>query len=329
MKTIIIATLLFAAALAANLADFKQFMKAHGKTYETTAEFDHRFHVFKKNMQLAKDASAKHPKARFGATKFADLAPEEFKAMYLPGEYPMGITNPSWPIAPLYSEKELQAAPSTWDWRDHGAVTPIKNQGQCGSCWSFSTTGNVEGQWFLAGNSLVGLSEQNLVDCDTRDSGCDGGLMSNAFMYIMQNNGIDTEASYPYTAEDGTCKFNAKNVGAKIDNWTMIASNETQMAAYCGNNGPISIAVDAEAWQFYLGGVFDDPWCGTTLDHGVLIVGYANETDIFGLFTEYWIVKNSWGPDWGEAGYIFLEKGSDSCGDNIFPCSSIINKSTY
>jgi len=243
----------------------------------------------------------------------------------------MGVRDDNWPMAVV---DDVSGVPDSFDWRTKGAVTGVKNQGDCGSCWSFSATGNMEGQWFLKGNDLIGLSEQDLVDCDHNcmeymgesvcDQGCDGGLMPNAFMYTIKNGGIDTEASYPYDGIDNpSCEFNSTSIGAKMSNWTMIPGNETKMAAYLFANGPVSIAVDAESWQFYFGGVWQDPWCGTSLDHGVLIVGFDHEYNIIGEYTEYWIVKNSWGEFWGEDGYIYLERGSGSCGDNLFPCSAI------
>jgi len=155
------------------------------------------------------------------------------------------------------------------------------------------------------------------------DEGCDGGLMPNAFHYIVANKGIDSESSYPYQAEDGTCSFVKSNVAATISNWTMISQNETQMAAYMYAHGPISIAADAVEWQFYIGGVFDAP-CGTQLDHGILIVGYGQETDYLGFTIDYWWVKNSWGTDWGIDGYLMIERGVGECGLNLFACSSIV-----
>jgi len=157
----------------------------------------------------------------------------------------------------------------------------------------------------------------------TCDQGCDGGLMPNAFKYVLDNGGIDTEAGYAYEGVDQTCAYSPSTKGASMKNWTMISSDENQMAAYMVANGPISIAVDAELWQFYVGGVFDFPWCGSSLDHGVLIVGYNTTTDLFNEPIDFWWVKNSWGADWGYNGYIKLEKGNAECGDNLFPCSAI------
>jgi cathepsin F len=335
---ILLATALFVALTFADkehddLLKFKQFVITHKKTY-SNAEFPTRLAIFKDNLVKIERLNAQSRLAKFGVNKFADLSTDEFKSLYM-GTKPFK-NNPSWPMLPTLSEQQLKDTPISWDWRDHGAVTPVKDQGQCGSCWSFSTTGNVEGQWFLAGNSLVSLSEQNLVDCDHEcmiyegeqscDSGCEGGLMPNAFTYIMSNNGIDTEDSYPYLGVDSTCNFKTQNVGAKISNWTMIPGDEKQMASYLAQIGPLSIAVDATWWQFYLGGVFDFPWCGDSLDHGVLIVGYGNQTDIVDEDVNYWLIKNSWSDSWGESGYIKVYRGDDQCGINLFPCSSLIKK---
>jgi len=159
------------------------------------------------------------------------------------------------------------------------------------------------------------------------DAGCDGGLMPNAFTYVITNGGIDTEESYEYQGIDGSCQYSAQNIGAKISNWTMVPSDETQMAAYLAKTGPLSIAVDAQLWQFYIGGVLDVGFlCGTSLDHGVLIVGYGNQEDIFFQNVDYWLIKNSWGADWGESGYIKIYRGDNECGVDLFPCTSLINK---
>lgn len=320
--------------LNANLkehSEFLKFMQKHKKVYKTNEEFTQRLNIFSANLQRIEQYNKQYPGVKFGVNKFADLSKEEFKQYYLNSKAP--VRNPEWPTAPEYSKQQLAALPASFDWRDKGAVTPVKDQGQCGSCWSFSATGNIEGQWFLAGHNLTGLSEQNLVDCDHEcmiydgqqscDAGCDGGLQPNAYEYVIKNGGIDTEDSYPYQGVDGNCNFQAKTVGAKISNFTMVSSDETQMAAYLVQNGPLAIAANAEEWQFYFGGVFYVP-CMTSLDHGILIVGYGTETDIFGETMPYWIIKNSWGADWGEDGYIRVERGTGKCGVNAFVSSAII-----
>jgi len=336
MKVAIVLVFLIAFAVCVEesqiLEQFKKFMVDFNKDYDSQSELRIRLNNFKSNLQIIEDLNAESASATFGITKFADMTPQEFKATYLGTKIP-NWRDPTWPVAAPYSDDFIKAMPTAFDWRSKGAVTPVKNQGQCGSCWAFSSTGNMEGIWNISGNPLVGLSEQNLVDCDHHcmqyegesvcDAGCDGGLMPNAFQYVIGNGGIDTENSYGYQGEDGSCHFKSANIGAKFSNWNMVSGNETQMAAYLFANGPISIAVDAEEWQFYIGGVFDFPWCGESLDHGVLIVGYGVETDWFDEPLDFWVIKNSWGGDWGEDGYIRLERGNSECGDDLFPCSIV------
>eukprot|EP01084_Bolivina_argentea_P229892 387904_1 len=191
------------------------------------------------------------------------------------------------------------------DWRKQGYVTPVKNQGMCGSCWAFSSTGNMEGQWMKAKGSLVSFSEEELVQCagSAGNLGCRGGLMDNAFKWVAQNGGIDSESDYPYTSgtgTTGTCKSSKlSNVAASFSSHIDVAQDEEQMAAWVAKNGPLAIAVDAASgWQTYNGGIMSDCY-GTSLDHGVLLVGYGTENG-----TDYWLIKNSWGSGWGEDGYI-------------------------
>jgi len=311
--------------------EFGKFMKKFDRQYASTEETTSRFAIFKQNLRKIEQMSQANPDATFGVNKFADLTEAEFRS------YSLGVKGavrtPNMPVAAEVSQHQLRALPASWDWRPQGAVTEVKNQGQCGSCWSFSTTGNIEGQWFLANHSLPLLSEQEFVDCDhtcseyhnqkTCDQGCNGGLMSNAFTFAIQEKGVDSETSYPYEGVDGTCRFKPASVQALISNWTMLSTDEDQMAAYLVAHGPVSIAADAEPWQFYTGGVFRAP-CGTQLDHGILIVGYGTQKDILDKDVNFWIVKNSWGPDWGEKGYILLERGVGKCGCNLFACSSIV-----
>jgi len=207
------------------------------------------------------------------------------------------------------------ALPATWNWVPKGAVTHIKNQQQCGSCWSFSTTGSTEGCHFITTKKLVALSEQNLMDCSTSEGnqGCDGGLMTQAMDYIISNKGVDTEKSYPYTAEDGTCHFSKANIGATLKSYTNVNTgdeNDLQAKVYLG---PTSVAIDASqsSFQFYNSGVYSDPDCSTSqLDHGVLAVGWGTDSG-----SAYWIVKNSWGTDWGQQGYIWMSRNKNNqCG---------------
>jgi len=313
------------------LRDYKVELKTHQERVE-------RYKVFSKNVdtinELNAAAKAAGRNTRFTVNKFALLSQEEFRGYYLAARMPDTWTpSADATFAPLAPKEEIDGLPKNWDWRTikPAVVTPVKNQGQCGSCYTFSTTGNMEGVWALAGHPLVSLSEQNLVDCDHTcidgvcDGGCNGGLMANAFTWIINNGGIESEAEYPYEGVNAKCRFDKTKIVASITNFTFITKTATQMQAYLYKNGPISIAADASMWQYYYDGVWYF-YCGTSLDHGILIVGWGVETDMFGMQMPFWIVKNSWGADWGVNGYILIERGDDRCGLQKYPIASQITK---
>jgi C1A family cysteine protease len=315
---------------------FDLFKRQQRRKYATPAEEQRRFVVFAQNMEKAERLRAKNPLAHFGANEFADMTEAEFKVRHNAqahyaredakrrvrerrGAHGVGAGERAAPVIPA------EGAAKNVDWRKKGAVTAVKNQGQCGSCWSFSTTGNVEGQWALAGNTLTSLSEQMFVSCDTIDQGCEGGLMDNAFTWaVTENKGhLVTEASYPYVSGGGDVPACALSngtavVGATITGHHDLPKNEAQMAAWGATGGPISIAIDATSWQTYTGGILTD-CTANAIDHGVLIVGFNLDYS-----TPYWIIKNSWGADWGEDGYIRLAFGTNQCLITSYPTSSLV-----
>ena len=205
---------------------------------------------------------------------------------------------------------KFASAPDSVDWSTKGAVTPIKNQGQCGSCWAFSTTGSTEGAYAIASGKLVSLSEQDLVDCDKVDHGCQGGLMDNGFDFIKKNGGIATEECYPYTAADGTCNTKCAPAVTITGHTDVKHMDEKALVAAIAGQ-PVSVAIEADkpAFQFYKSGVFDNSGCGTQLDHGVLAVGYGTDSG-----KDYYKVKNSWGATWGDQGYIMIIRNKNMCG---------------
>jgi len=208
----------------------------------------------------------------------------------------------------------LEAAPASVDWRTKGAVTPVKNQGQCGSCWSFSATGSMEGAHAISTGKLVSLSEQQLMDCSTSfgNNSCNGGLMDYAFKYA-EGVAMDTEESYPYTAKDGKCHNETGTASFEVKSFQDVTVNDPQALMEAVALGPVSIAVDAASlgWQLYHGGILKH-FCGTSLDHGVLLVGYGTEGK-----NDFWIVKNSWGAGWGEKGYLRILRQMDKKGPGV------------
>uniref|UniRef100_A0A1I8Q2J6 cathepsin L n=1 Tax=Stomoxys calcitrans TaxID=35570 RepID=A0A1I8Q2J6_STOCA len=256
---------------------------------------------------------------KMGLNKYADMLPQEFKETLNGYNYTLqkNLRKQSSQGAITYIPPAHVTVPKTVDWRQKGAVTPVKDQGHCGSCWSFSATGALEGQHFRKTGVLVSLSEQNLVDCSTKygNNGCNGGLMDNAFRYIKDNGGIDTEKSYPYEGIDDSCHFDKANVGATDTGFVDIPQgNEEMLMKAVATMGPVSVAIDAsqESFQFYSEGVYIEPNCNSeNLDHGVLVVGYG--TDKNGQ--DYWLVKNSWGTTWGDNGYIKMARNQQNqCG---------------
>ncbi|CAB1447449.1 unnamed protein product [Pleuronectes platessa] len=302
------------------LGQFKEFMVKYNKVYGSQEDVDRRLSIFHENLKTAeKLQSLDQGSAEYGVTKFSDLTEEEFRSTYLnPLLSQTNLHRTMKPASPAQGP-----APASWDWRDHGAVSPVKNQGMCGSCWAFSVTGNIEGQWFLKNGTLVSLSEQELVDCDGLDQACKGGLPSNAYEAIEKLGGLETETDYSYTGKKQNCDFATKKVAAYINSSVELSKDEKEIAAWLAENGPVSVALNAFAMQFYKKGVsrpmkiFCNPWM---IDHAVLMVGYGERKGI-----PFWAIKNSWGEDYGEQGYYNLYRGSNLCGINKMCSSAVVN----
>ena len=295
--------------------EFKSYMTSFGKEYSSEAEYTHRFRTFRDNLAYIRVFNSMNNDWALGVNHFADLTSQEFGSLmngYIPRNREMSN-----------EEFEAVSIPASVDWTTKGAVTGVKNQASCGSCWAFSAIGAVEGAWFLAGHPLVSLSEQQLVSCSGSygNQGCNGGLMDNAFKYIIAHGGINSEASYPYTSgggSTGTCNSAlAATSVAKISGFTDVTVNNPVALETAIAQQPVSVAVQANqaAWQLYKTGTVSSN-CGTALDHGVLAVGYNTSAS-----PPYYKVKNSWGPSWGMSGYIQIAivNGAGVCGIQMDP----------
>ncbi|KAL4185714.1 hypothetical protein AMTRI_Chr10g7330 [Amborella trichopoda] len=282
-------------------ARFEQWMAIHGRQYMDAREKEQRSQIFEENLKFIDSVNAEGRPYKLSANKFADLTNDEFRVTR------MGFKGHE--CAARASDAPFMyanvSAPTSMDWRKKGAVTPVKDQGQCGCCWAFSAVAAMEGIHQIKTGKLVSLSEQEVVDCDTKgeDQGCNGGLMDDAFKFIINNHGLTTEAKYPYKAVDGTCK-KASSIAATITGYEDVPTNNEKALLKAVTSQPVSVAIDASGYefQFYSGGIFTGN-CGTELDHGVTAVGYGTSGG-----TKYWLVKNSWGEQWGEAGYIRMQR---------------------
>jgi len=278
----------------------------NGKSYSSHEETA-RFAIFVENYKKVIQFNAANDNVKLAMNSFADLTATEFKTLhtgFIPGNQVL--------IEDTNSYTDL---PASVDWRQKGAVTAVKNQQQCGSCWTFATTGVLEGWHYLQKNVLLSFSEQQIVDCDTNDYGCNGGNPVEALTYTSQN-GLELELTYPYTAQDGQCKY-VKTLTVQVNggaNMVGVRNSDGLKAALV--NQPVSVAIEADEgiFQLYSSGVIGDG-CGASLDHAVLAVGYASVSG-----TDAFIIKNSWGLSWGQNGYVYLSTdgtlngGAGACG---------------
>lgn len=296
---------------------FHKFNVQHKKEHKSYEEFIKRLIIFSENLaKFPESVLFEEEEPKF--SPFFDVSQEEFAKTHLNTKF-----NPS------YTKKLKQVhvdydynLPDEKDWRKDGVVTPVKNQGQCGSCWAFSTVGTVESQNAIVNKKLISLSESQVVDCDNKgvNKGCDGGLMINALDYLIKEGGIMSENDYSYVPKQEKCKFDKSKIAVTVTDHEVVDPvegnhDETKLLQVLYNRGPVAIAINATPLQFYPGGIFDIPFfpsavCNpASLNHGVLLVGFGVVDN-----KPYWIVKNSWGAAWGESGYFRIARGKNLCG---------------
>lgn len=341
--------------------EFERWVAEHDRHYATEALHERARATFRANLAVIAQLGGADDGAAYGPTCFADLPPAEFRARYTPAAMDAAEGRRGGSPAEL---AELPAAPPSVDWRAVGAVTAVKDQSACGSCWAESAVANMESAWYLAHKSSmqapVALSVEQVIECDAHDDACYGGYPKGAYQYAIEHGGLAADADYPYkvmghticlanqtfnaTCGDGmcddppltnwcdlTCSDRAHKSVAKISSWVALPSNEDQIAAYLAVHGPVSVGIDASGgalgvlfpWlQFYKRGIANPRRCTSTIDHGVLLVGYGEEDG-----KKSWILKNSWGVKWGEAGYFRLIRGLGKCGIATMATSAVVSSS--
>lgn len=304
-----------------DLSEFQLYLHAYGKFYFSAEEFNTKYKVFRENLAHIRKHNLANGDWVLGINRFADMTPEEFKDMFLPQKIKVRDQSEK-----MFAQIDEVEVPNYVNWVSAGAVTPVQTQGDCGSHWAFSSTGAIEGIWKITGHPLTLLSAQQLIDCSGPfgNEGCNGGLMDFAFQYIINNTGICSDQTYPYVANTspGCNKTLVSITSAKITSFVDVTPNNTQALIQAIAQQPVSIAVEADQtiWQFYKSGVISRN-CGDLLDHGALAVGYSLTNA-----PPYYLVKNSWGTDWGENGYIRIAivEGVGVCGIQIEPSYPLV-----
>ncbi|XP_020239565.1 cysteine proteinase RD21A [Cajanus cajan] len=297
---------------------YEKWLVKHGKVYNSRSENKKRFEIFKDNLKFIDQHNAEKRTYKVGPNRFADLSNEEYRSKYLGTK--MDATRVMGKASKRYAPRVGDNLPESVDWRKEGAVVGVKDQKECEGCWAFSAIAAVEGINKIVTSNLTTLSEQELLDCDrTVNAGCSGGLVDYAFEFIINNGGIDTEEDYPFQGADGICDQHKKNARVvTIDGYESVPAYDELALKKAVANQPVSVAIEAggKEFQLYESGIFTGS-CGTIIDHGVAAVGYGTENGI-----DYWIVKNSWGTGWGEAGYVRIER--NIAGDTAGKCGIAI-----
>lgn len=303
-------------------SEWENFKKKHKKKYKNKDREKIRKNTFLENRKTVKQHNeAENATHTLKLNGFGDWTNEELEQ--LKGEIDTDNDIP----APVISDAMLrQAVPDEVDLRNHPCMPPVKYQGGCGSCYTFAAVTPLEYQRCLKTGVLVTLSEENIVDCSQKygNAGCGGGLALRSWNYV-RDVGINTESVYPYQGEETLCEYSANDYGANVTTWAYATrtNNEVAMKAVVANYGPLAVSVDASGWEFYGGGVFSDSNCSpTSTNHAVVIVGYGTDK---ATQKDYWIIRNSWGTEWGLGGYIFLERGVNMCAVSkraVFPTAT-------
>ncbi|XP_046739827.1 digestive cysteine proteinase 1 [Diprion similis] len=295
--------------------EFDHFGKAHKKHYTTELEQKRRKEVFRQNLRYIHSKNRANLGYQLQVNHLADRTDLEMKALR-GKQYTKVSDNGGLPFP--YNVDEVQDIPQSMDWRLYGAVTPVKDQSVCGSCWSFGTTGAVEGAYYVKYHKLLRLSQQALVDCSWGfgNNGCDGGEDFRAYQWIMKHGGIPTEEDYGgYIGQDGYCHVNNVTLTAKMTGFVNVSPRDPKaLKIAIAKHGPVSVAIDAshKTFSFYANGVYYESACGNTeqqLDHAVLAVGYGTLNG-----QDYWLVKNSWSNYWGNDGYVLMAQKDNNCG---------------
>ncbi|EGB10336.1 hypothetical protein AURANDRAFT_22962 [Aureococcus anophagefferens] len=323
---------------------FDQFIDEYSKSYDTTHEYNDRFTIFSKNLNYIDALNTQNPHALFGLNVFADQTEEERSKRRMTDPSITNYTRVGWAsgsdcaacnLYPAFGEYDMGNLPDDFDWRELGAVTRVKNQAYCGSCWSFSTAADLEGTHYLATGDLESYAPQQLVECNTMNLGCDGGYPFAAMQYLSHFGGMVTWETMPYKKIELLNEKLEDGDVAHISGWQMVAMGadyESLMRVTLVKNGPLSIAFNANGMDYYVHGVDGDGdmfTCDpTSLDHAVLVVGYGvQHTDGNGK-VPYWVIKNSWDDVWGEDGYYRLVRGSNACGVANMVVHSIVKSTT-
>ena len=339
------------------VSQFQQFLKDFNKTYSSLGELSMRYISFKTNFIRVRAKQIKNlgvpNKHSVGVTKFMDLTPQQFQSQYanlvvtsqqlkdsedatvadvadvaednsateVPSDASQtntsGLPNLQAPLPILTA-----TIPASWDWRSYGVVSPVKNQGSCGYCWAFSAIANIEGLYARKYGTLKSFSEEQLLDCDYSNSGCNGGNMQYAFNYVKNAGGVMSSSNYPLSGTRNGCKFSKSLAIARVTGNFNAGQNEATIKNYVYTTGPLSVALNAKTLQYYTGGILTSSAAScnpNTLTHGVTIVGYGTANGI-----NYWIVKNSWGPSWGDKGFFKIARGYGTCGINKYVTSAYI-----